>query len=153
MSNFKLSARSRDRLIGLHPDLIYVVENAISVTQVDFGVTQGLRTHEEQLKLVQSGASQTMNSKHLTGHAVDVVAYIGGRISWELSLYDDIADAFKQAAINLDVPLRWGGAWHINDIRYWDGTMQDAMDAYIDLRRSQGKRPFIDAPHFELMNY
>lgn len=150
MSKFKLSKRSRDNLIGVHPDLIYVVEKAITLTKVDFAVTQGLRTIEEQRKLVQSGASQTMNSKHLTGHAVDVVAYVGNRISWELNLYDDIADAFRLAAIEIDVPIRWGGAWHIDDIRSLDGTMQDAMDAYIDLRRSQGKRPFLDGPHFEV---
>ena len=63
----------------------------------------------------------------------------------------DIADAFKIAAEEEDVQVRWGAAWHINDLREWDGTMQDAMDAYIDLRRSQGRRPFIDGPHFELM--
>lgn len=152
MSNFKLSKRSRDNLIGVHPDLIYVVEKAITLTKVDFAVTQGLRTIEEQRKLVQSGASQTMNSKHLDGHAVDVVAYIGNRISWELNLYDDIADAFRQTAIELDVAIRWGGAWHIDDIREWDSTMQDALDSYVDLRRKQGKRPFLDGPHFELSN-
>jgi peptidoglycan L-alanyl-D-glutamate endopeptidase CwlK len=65
-------------------------------------------------------------------------------------LYDDIADAMKQAAIDNDVKIRWGAAWHIADIRDWEGTMEEAMNAYIDLRRSQGRRPFIDGPHFEL---
>ncbi len=151
MSKFQLSMRSRNNLVGVHPYLIYVVENAITQTKVDFAVTQGLRTVEHQRELVRTGASQTMNSKHLTGHAVDVVAYIGNRISWELNLYDDIADAFRLAAIEIDVPIRWGGAWHIPDIREWDGTMQDAMDSYIDERRRAGKRPFIDGPHFEIV--
>jgi peptidoglycan L-alanyl-D-glutamate endopeptidase CwlK len=89
-------------------------------------------------------------SRHISGQAVDVVAYIGSRISWELNLYDNIADAFKLAAQELGTGIRWGAAWHIDDITEWDGTMEEAMNAYTDLRRRQGKRPFIDAPHFEL---
>ena len=106
---------------------------------------------QEQEELVARGASQTMNSKHLTGDAVDVVAYIGSRISWELNLYDEIADAFKEASIKEGVSIRWGASWHIPDLRDWEGTAEEAMMAYIDLRRSQGRRPFIDAPHFELV--
>lgn len=147
---FRLSNRSLRELEGVKPALVQVVHTAIELTTIDFGVTQGLRTIEEQRQLVSKGASQTMKSKHITGDAVDVVAYIGSRISWEANLYDNIADAFKVAAIECDVKLRWGAAWHIPDIREWDGTMQDAMNEYIDLRRSQGRRPFIDAPHFEL---
>ena len=148
---FNLSKRSLQKLEGVRPELVKVVESAITITNVDFGVIQGLRTMEEQRELVAKGASQTMKSKHLTGEAVDVMAYVGSRGSWEMSLYDDIADAFKVAAIEQDVQVRWGAAWHIPDLREWDGTMQDAMDEYIDLRRSQGRRPFIDGPHFELM--
>lgn len=147
---FKLSKRSLARLEGVDERMVRVVKTAISFSNVDFGVIQGLRTIEEQRELVAKGASQTMKSKHLDGLAVDVMAYVGSRGSWEMSLYDDIADAFKLAAIEEDVSIRWGAAWQINDIREWDGTMQDAMDAYIDLRRSQGRRPFIDGPHFEL---
>jgi len=147
---FKLSQRSLSNLAGVEEDLVAVVKHAIKVTKVDFGVTCGVRTVAEQKELYKSGASTTMNSKHLTGRAVDVVAYIGPRVSWELNLYDDIADAMKEAAHAVGVDLRWGAAWHIPDIRFWDGTMEDAMNAYIDLRRSQGKRPFIDGPHFEL---
>lgn len=147
---FKLSKRSLARLEGVDERMVRVVKTAISFSNVDFGVIQGLRTIEEQRELVAKGASQTMKSKHLDGLAVDLMAYVGSRGSWELSLYDDIADAMKLAAIEEGVSLRWGAAWQINDIREWDGTMQDAMDAYIDLRRSQGRRPFIDGPHFEL---
>lgn len=148
---FKLSKRSMAKLEGVQPKLVAVVQRAIEFTNVDFGVIQGLRTIEEQRELVAKGASQTMKSKHITGEAVDVMAYIGSRGSWEMSLYDDIADAFKLAAIEEDVQIRWGAAWQVTDLREWDGTMQDAMDEYIDLRRSQGRRPFIDGPHFELM--
>jgi peptidoglycan L-alanyl-D-glutamate endopeptidase CwlK len=147
---FKLSERSLSRLDGVEDSMRAVTELAIEYTKVDFGVTCGLRTIEEQKELVEAGASQTMNSKHIPGLAVDVVAYIGPRISWEINLYDDIADAFKIAAIELGVGIRWGAAWHIPDIREWNGTMEEAMNAYVDLRRSEGKRPFIDAPHFEL---
>lgn len=148
---FKLSQRSLDRLEGVDERLVAVVKYAITSTKIDFGVTCGLRTIEEQRELVATRASQTMKSKHIDGLAVDLMAYIGSRGSWELNLYDDIADAVAEGARAVDVPVRWGAAWHIPDIREWNGTMEEAMNAYIDLRRSQGKRPFIDAPHFELM--
>ena len=148
---FALSQRSLGRLDGVKNELHSVVTTAIGLTNVDFGVTCGLRTEKEQEDLVARGASKTMKSKHLTGDAVDVVAYIGGsRISWELNLYDDIADAFKEASVREGVGIRWGASWHIPDLRDWEGTAEEAMMAYIDLRRSQGRRPFIDAPHFEL---
>ena len=106
---------------------------------------------EEQEALVAKGASKTMKSKHLEGKAVDLMAYIdGGRASWELNLYDEIADAMKEASKETEVDLRWGAAWHLNSMREQDMTSEAMMTQYIDLRRSQGRRPFIDAPHFEL---
>ena len=97
-----------------------------------------------------------MKSKHLIqdsgySHAVDVVAYDGSDVVWEINVYDDICDAFKQAAEETSVAIKWGAAWSEGDIRSYSGTAEDAMNAYIDLRRSQGRRPFIDGPHFELM--
>ena len=83
---FKLSTRSLLRLEGVDERLTAAVHYAISVTKVDFGVTCGLRSIEEQRELVATGASQTMNSKHIGGYAVDLVAYIGPRVSWELNL-------------------------------------------------------------------
>jgi peptidoglycan L-alanyl-D-glutamate endopeptidase CwlK len=147
---FALSQRSLNNLQGVQPPLVAVVQRAIQLTKVDFGVIEGVRTEARQRELVERGASQTMNSRHLTGHAVDLMAYIGDRASWELNLYDDIADAMKAAAIELNTPIKWGGAWTVQDIRRWHGTMQSAMNAYIDERRKQGRRPFIDGPHFEL---
>ena len=148
---YKLSTKSQERLIGVEPELKEVVYEAIKVTKIDFGVIEGLRTEEKQKQLVESGASQTMKSKHLEGRAVDLMAYIGGRGSWELNVYDEIADAMKEAAIKVDVAVRWGAAWTVTDIREWKGTMEEAMNSYIDTRRNEGRRPFIDAPHFELM--
>jgi len=111
MSRFKLSKRSLSRLEGVHPDLVKVVMLAITLTDVDFGVTEGLRTVERQRVLKSAGASQTMNSRHITGHAVDLVAYIGAGISWDWPLYYKIADAMKRAAQSLEIPMVWGGDW------------------------------------------
>ena len=150
--SFKLSQRSLDRLEGVDERLVSAVKFAINATKIDFGVIQGLRTLEMQKALVAKGASQTMKSKHLDGRAVDLMAYIGGRGSWELNVYDEIADAMKEGAELAGVAIRWGAAWHVDDLRKWEGNMEEAMNSYIDLRRSQGRRPFIDGPHFELMD-
>lgn len=148
---YKLSQRSLDRMEGVDERLVAVVKHAITATKTDFGVIQGLRTIEMQKALVSKGASQTMKSKHLDGLAVDLMAYIGGRGSWELNLYDDLADAMAEGANAVGCKVRWGAAWHIDSIGQYKGTMEEAMNEYIDLRRSQGRRPFIDGPHFELM--
>jgi len=147
--SFKLSERSLDRLKGVDQKLVDVVKRAIDLTEIDFGVTEGLRTLSRQQELVEKGASQTLKSKHLGGRAVDLVAYIGSRVSWELAVYDDIAEAVRQAANELDVTIRWGAAWHKN-LTDTKMSAEDLMNEYIDLRRSQSRRPFIDAPHFEL---
>lgn len=152
---FNLSTRSLNRLQGVNPSLQSVVRRAIQLTKVDFGVIEGVRTVERQQQLFDSKASQTMKSKHLAGEdgygrAVDLMAYVHGRGCWELTVYDDIADAMKESAIESNVSIRWGCAWHINNICDFEGTMEEAMNAYIDYKRISGKRPFLDGPHFEL---
>lgn len=147
---YKLSQRSLDELNGVDPRLVAVVKRAIELTTVDFAVTEGLRSIETQKKYVAAGKSQDMKSKHIEGKAVDLVAYVDGKISWELNLYDNIADAMTKAATELGLPLRWGAAWNVPDIRLWKGTMESAMNHYVDARRKEGKRPFIDGPHFEI---
>ena len=122
--SFVLSERSLLRLAGVKDKLSKAVQSAIDYTKVDFGVTCGLRTIEEQKELVESGASQTMNSKHLDGNAVDLVAYVGPKICWELNVYDDVAEAMKTAAMEHDLSIRWGAAWHIDDIREWNGNIK-----------------------------
>ena len=119
---YSLSQRSLDRLKGVHPDLIAVVRRAIALSTVDFRVEQGLRSRSEQAVLLRKGATRTMNSRHLTGHAVDLVALIGGEVRWDWPLYGRIAAAMKAAAHDLGIPLTWGGDW----------------------------RTFKDVPHFEL---
>lgn len=119
---FKLGKRSIERLQGVHPDLVRVVERAIELSTVDFTVLEGLRTPERQQTLVASGASQTLNSRHITGHAVDLGAWVDNQVDWSWPLYAKIANAMKAAANELGVAILWGGDW----------------------------RTFKDGPHFEL---
>lgn len=114
---YSLSSVSRKNLTGVHPDLVKVVERAIELTAVDFRVIEGLRTLARQKQLVAKGASQTLRSRHLTGHAVDLAAIVGGTVRWDWPLYDRIAVAMKQAAEDVGVPIEWGGDW----ARFKDG--------------------------------
>lgn len=111
MAGFYLSKRSKDALRGVHPDLARLVHRAIQLTRVDFVVTEGLRTIERQKKLKEAGATRTMASRHLTGHAVDVAALVGREVRWDWPLYEPIAEAFKQASRELRIPIEWGGDW------------------------------------------
>lgn len=117
-----LNARSLRRLEGVHSDLVRVVKRAAELSTVPFQVTEGLRSPARQKQLVARGASRTMRSRHLTGHAVDVVAYVGTAISWSFPLYLKVSESFKAAAKELGVPVQWGGDW----------------------------RTFKDGPHFQL---
>lgn len=119
---YKLGAKSLSRLEGVHPDLVKVVKLAIELSEVDFTVTEGMRTLERQRQLLAAGASKTLNSRHLTGHAIDLAPLIGGKVSWDWPPFYKIADAMKRAANSLGVPLVWGGDW----------------------------KSFKDGPHFEL---
>ena len=119
---FKLGKRSIERLQGVHPDLVKVVERAIEMSPVDFTVLEGLRSPERQQTLVASGASQTLNSRHITGHAVDLGAWVDNQVDWSWPLYHKIANAMKAAANELGVAIVWGGDW----------------------------KTFKDGPHFEL---
>ena len=108
---FKLGRRSVERLQGVHPDLVKVVERAIEMSPVDFTVLEGLRSPERQQTLVASGASQTLNSRHITGHAVDLGAWVDNQVDWSWPLYHKIANAMKAAANELGVAIVWGGDW------------------------------------------
>ena len=121
--SFTLSARSRARLIGVHPDLVRVVERAIGVTIFDFCVVEGVRTLAKQAEYFRKGKSMTMNSRHLTGHAVDLAPWVNGTIEWNSdAAWEGIADAMKSSAHDMSIPLTWGGDW----------------------------QRFVDKPHFEL---
>jgi peptidoglycan L-alanyl-D-glutamate endopeptidase CwlK len=107
-SSYSLSQRSMQNLSGVHPDLVGVVKRAIEITEQDFSVIEGVRNIDRQRKLVAQGKSTTMNSRHLTGHAVDLAPY---PLSWDWEYFYPIADAMKQAAEEQGVDLEWGGDW------------------------------------------
>ncbi|RVU32706.1 M15 family metallopeptidase [Neptunomonas marina] len=109
--SYKLGKRSRERLEGVHPDLVRVVERAIQKTSVDFTVLEGVRSIDRQRKLLAAGSSTTLRSRHLTGHAVDLGAWVDGQVDWSWPLYYEIAEAMFAAAQELGIPLEWGGNW------------------------------------------
>ena len=144
--SFDFSRRSLDNLIGVHEDLVNIAMRAIALTEVDFAIIQGLRTVEQQAEYVAKGASQTMQSKHIIGHAIDIGAYYGGTISWDWLWYPKIAKAFRQASIDLSVPVRWGAVWDMTL-----GTLGDNMELEVQMYKSRRHgKAFIDSGHFEL---
>lgn len=145
---YSLSELSLQRLQGVNPDLVKVVKRAIEISGIDFRVSEGLRTLAQQREYVRQGKSQTMNSRHLTGHAVDLVAIVDGQVSWNFNHYYTIAKAMSQASTELGVKVRWGGAWTV--ITGKEGTPQDWVKAYKAERKRLGKKEFLDGVHFEL---
>lgn len=109
---YKFSERSLNNLKGVHKDLVRVAYAALELTEVDFMVTEGLRSSERQKRLMKIGATHTLLSRHITGHAIDVVAIVDGEVSYAWPLYNKIAKAFKLASIDLKIPIKWGGDWH-----------------------------------------
>lgn len=118
MMSYILSAASLAKLVGVHPDLISVVKKAIVLTKVDFLVLEGLRSACRETTLVAQGASTTMHSRHLDGHAIDLGACPCGVLSWDYSYYSQIAEAMKDAANELKILIEWGGDW----TTFKDGT-------------------------------
>lgn len=116
MSRFRFSARSLRNLQGVHPDLVRVAERALELSPIDFTVIEGVRSLKRQKELFASGASWTLNSRHLTGHAIDVAPWVGG-IRWDWPLFYQLEKAFKAAAKELGVSITWGGDWK----RFRDG--------------------------------
>ena len=108
---YKLGKRSLERLKGVHPDLVAVVHDAIKITPIDFTVLEGKRTVERQKALYESGATRTLNSRHLTGHAVDIAPIHEGKVSWHWPHYDLVEVAMKTAARQRGVDIEWGGDW------------------------------------------
>lgn len=145
---FRLGTSSKARLALVHPHLRQLVERAILVTEIDFTVSEGIRTLERQRQLVAAGASQTLRSRHLTGHAVDLAPLLDGHVRWDWPLCFKVADAMRLASLELGIPIEWGGAW---DRRLKDfDDAEHAQDDYLEARRKAGKRPFLDGPHFQL---
>lgn len=118
------SARSLRNLVGVHPDLIRVVGLGMNLYPHDMTVIEGLRTLARQKELVAQGASQTLNSRHLKGFAVDLLPIdpATGKGTYDWKFYHPLGDAIKAAAKELDIEVDWGGDW----------------------------KSFKDGPHFEL---
>jgi peptidoglycan L-alanyl-D-glutamate endopeptidase CwlK len=116
-----LGQRSLSRLEGVHPDLVRVVKKAAALSPLDFTVLEGLRTLDRQKQLMAAGATKTMNSRHLTGHAVDLAPMIGGTVRWDWPLYHQLAAVVKDAAKAENVPIQWGGDWRtFKDGPHWE---------------------------------
>ncbi|OOF40857.1 peptidase M15 [Rodentibacter mrazii] len=129
MGKFRFSQRSLDNLKGVHSDLVKVVRRALEISEIDFTVIEGLRSKAKQKRLFAQGATKTMNSRHLTGHAVDIVPY---PLDWnDLEKFGKLSKAMFQASKELKIPIRWGGDWNRNG-------------------RSDDEK-FYDGPHFELL--
>ena len=143
---FVFGSRSREKLANVHPDLVLVVSRALLYSQIDFAITEGMRTHTRQIELIRMGRSWTERSKHLRqpdgyAHAIDVMA-VGDinrdgevdttdrDLTWSRSAYGTIADAFMRASTELGIPIRWGGDW--------------------DCDGDSGDQAHFDGPHFEL---
>jgi peptidoglycan L-alanyl-D-glutamate endopeptidase CwlK len=116
-----LSARSLSRLEGVHPDLVRVVKRAAEMSDLDFTVLEGVRTLARQRELLKQGATTTLNSRHLTGHAVDLAPIRGKTIYWDWPMYHRLAKIVKAAAAVEQVPLQWGGDWRtFKDGPHWE---------------------------------
>lgn len=146
---FKLGKKSIARLDGVHAHLIKVIVRAIQITEQDFSVYEGLRSKATQAEYVRTGVSRTMNSRHLTGHAVDLVPFIAGNLRWEWSACFKIAVAVDQAATELGIPIRWGGVWDRLMTEY--GGSPESMKKAVEEYQVRHPGPdFLDGPHFEL---
>jgi len=124
---YKFGNRSESNLVGVHADLVKVARLALLKSPVDFGISEGLRTKTRQAELFAAGKSKTMNSRHITGHAIDIFP-AGNPIDWKKMI--PISKAMFEAANELNIPIRWGGDWNGN------GITTDEK--------------FFDSPHFEL---
>ena len=154
---FIFGKKSLSRLEGVHPDLIEVFKKAIGYSAIDFGISEGVRTKTRQAHLVKSGASTTLNSKHIiqesTGfsHAVDMYTIVDGRACWELDTYAVAGEAIVKSAKELGVDnLSWGACWHIPSVTDCNMACMDMIQDYISTRAKEGRKIFMDAPHWQL---
>ena len=150
VSGFTWGKGSKQRLSKVDPLMSKIATRALELSPYDFSVAQGLRTIEEQQKLYDEGKSQTMNSKHLGGNAIDFAPIIDGKVNYDDKYIFAIADAFKKAADELGIDLRWGGNWNKN-IGGYTKSSKDLHQEYLDESKRKNKNPFIDKVHFELV--
>ena len=149
MAKFVLSSGSLAYLDGVDDNLVRVVHKALSISKVDFSVIDGVRSLAQQRKYVDTGKSHTMDSRHLTGHAVDLAAWVDGSSFKDEHMFM-VAEAMRSATSILMVPLRWGGAWQIHDVRKYETSMKYAHESYKRERAAYGLDYLKDLPHFEI---
>jgi peptidoglycan LD-endopeptidase CwlK len=149
MNNYRFGSRSLAELEGVDEGLVAVCHRALELSRIDFGVYDGLRTPDEQRLLVQTGVSQTLNSKHLTGQAVDLVPFIGGRFRWEWKPIFEIAAAVRLAAVEQDIRIIWGGSW--TELTNTTESPESMYLNYIRRKQAEGEKPFADGPHMQLI--
>lgn len=149
---FALGKQSESNLIGVNPKLICCVRYAIKRSEQDFSVFEGLRSLERQKALVASGASRTLQSYHLTGNAVDLVPYVGGRLQWQMPLCLKVARWMREASVSLSVPIVWGAVWDRKLADLDPDDLDLAVEDYVArFRGTNGRAPLIDGPHFQNM--
>lgn len=146
---YVLSNKSKQRLHGVDERLISLVERSIEITKIDFVVLEGVRTIERQKALFNTGASKTLNSRHLTGHAVDLAPLKDGKVTWEWYFYNRLAETVSKAASELSLVIRWGGVWdrRLHELK---PPFEDEIQAYVNRMKAIKKKAFLDGPHFEL---
>lgn len=148
--SYNFGKSSLAKFQGVHPDLVRVMQLAITKSSQDFSITEGLRTLERQKELLAKKLTQTLKSNHIKqqdgyGHAVDVAPF---PLSWDLEKFYPIVEAVRSAAKELGVKVRWGGCWMVlNDTTK---SPKDLVNEYVQERKKLGKKAFIDGPHFEL---
>jgi peptidoglycan L-alanyl-D-glutamate endopeptidase CwlK len=133
------------KLRGVVPELRRVVE--LAGTRADLAVLEGLRTPEHQAELLKAGATKTLNSRHLTGHAVDLAPIVDGRVRWDWPLYFKLAALMQACSQELATPIRWGGCW---SSLATTKTPERLQAEYVQACRNSKRRPFLDGPHFEI---
>lgn len=149
MPRFNLSKKSLKNLEYVHDDLCLVVNRAIEITDTDFMVFEGYRSVDRQKALVKAGASHTMNSRHLTGHAVDLVPVLTGLPRWDWPLCYRVAEGVRLAAVEFNIPIVWGGVWD-RVLNGFEKSCEAESNAYAARQHGRGERAFLDGPHFQL---
>lgn len=148
MASFTFGPSSLAKLEGIHPDLHKLCMAAIDFSYMDFGIIEGLRTKDRQAHLVKDGKSQTMNSRHITGHAIDFMPYYQGKYLDAWPYFYPVADAFAAVSKTLNIPIVWGSSWGFKLIHF--NFAQASQDAYIRQKIRKGQTLFLDGPHIEL---
>ncbi|NBT57503.1 M15 family peptidase [bacterium] len=142
-----LSFHNRVKLAFVHPELVRVFDEAVNFYSKKIRIIEGLRSVQRQNQLYLQGKTKTLDSRHLTGHALDLVTQDNGNILWDEPNAIQLAAAIRASAIKCGVPIRWGGCWQeINTVV----NLKQAATDYVARLKAQKRKPLIDMVHFEL---